>query len=49
MNPQVIHRMLDMIAVSSDSKYIPALEQWAGAATRKVHDRIHGIRKVLDN
>ncbi len=49
MNPQVIHRMLDMIAVSSDSKYIPALEQWAGTATRKVHDRIHGIRKVLDN
>ena len=47
MNPKVIHRILDMIADSGDGKYIHALEQWRGSATRKVRSRIHGILKDL--
>ena len=47
MNPQVIHRILDVIADSGDSKYIHALEQWAGSASRKVRGRINGILKIL--
>jgi hypothetical protein len=47
MNPKVIHRILDVIADSGDSKYIHALEQWAGSASRKVSGRIHGILKHL--
>ena len=43
MNPKVIHRILDVIADSGDSKYIHVLEQWAGGATRKVRGRINGI------
>ena len=43
MNPTVIHRILDVIADSGDSKYIHALEQWVGSATRKVRGRINGI------
>ena len=47
MNPKVIHRILDMIADSGDSKYSQALEQWRGSASRKVRSRIHGILKDL--
>ena len=47
MNPQVMHRILDMITDSGDNKYIHALEQWAGSARRKVRVRIHGILKIL--
>jgi hypothetical protein len=47
MNPQVMHRILDMIADSGDSKYIHALEQWAGSASRKVRGRINGILRNL--
>ena len=47
MNPQVMHRIFDVIADSGDSKYIHALEQWAGSASRKVRGRIHGILKIL--
>jgi hypothetical protein len=46
MNPQVIHRILDVIADSGDSKYIHVLEQWAGSASRKVRGRINGILKI---
>jgi hypothetical protein len=47
MNPQVMHRILDMITDSGDNKYIHALEQWAGNTRRKVRVRIHGILKIL--
>jgi hypothetical protein len=46
MNPQVMHRILDVITDSGDSKYIHALEQWAGSASRKVRGRINGILKI---
>ncbi len=47
MNPQVKYRILDVIADSGDSKYILALEQWAGSASGKVRGRIKDILKIL--
>jgi superfamily II DNA helicase RecQ len=47
MNPQVMYRILDVIADSGDSRYVPALEQWAGSASRKVRGEINDILKIL--
>jgi hypothetical protein len=47
MNPQVMHRMLDLIEAEGARHYAPALKLWTRCASRKVGAHIHGVLRAM--
>ena len=46
-NPEVLQLVLEKIADTGDSKYLPVLERWQNKATRRLSNHICKTRRAL--